>query len=133
MEITKVININIPDIFFKKIDDFELTERAHNALRDYNIIYLGDLVQKTENEVLRIPRIGPKTLKELKEVLSTLGLKFGTEIENWTEENKKTALGQAFNSSAEILTQLKQLHIRLNDMSEFLEKIEDNIVLSINN
>lgn len=133
MEITKVININIPDIFFKRIDDFELTERARNALIDYNIIYLGDLVQKTENGVLRIPRIGPKTLKELKEVLSTLGLKFGTEIENWTEENKKIALGQAFNSSAEILTQLKQLHIRLNDMSEFLEKIEDNIVLSINN
>lgn len=128
MEITK--GINIPDIFFKKITDFELSQRAYNALTLEGIIYLGDLVQKEERSILRTPRIGQKTLKELKEFLSALGLKFGTEIKNWTEENKKIALGQAFNSSAEILTQLKQLHIRLNLLSDLLEKIEDNIVLS---
>jgi len=131
MEIIKATYI--PDIFFRKLEDFEMSTRAYKALTNNSIIYMGDLVQKPEHELLRVPNFGRKSLREIKELLSDLGLELGMEIENWNPENIKIATGDKFNSDAEILRQLKILHIRLNEMSDFLSKIEDSIYITKNN
>ena len=71
----------------KKVDELELSVRSMNCLKNDNIIYIGDLVQKTENEMLRTPNFGRKSLNEIKEVLSTMSLYLGMEIPNWPPEN----------------------------------------------
>ena len=71
----------------RKVDELELSVRSANCLKNDNIIYIGDLVQKTENEMLRTPNFGRKSLNEIKEVLSTMGLHLGMEIPNWPPEN----------------------------------------------
>jgi hypothetical protein len=70
----------------RKVDDLELSVRSARAIRNDNIIYIGDLVQKTEWEMLRIPNFGRKSLNELKEVLSTMGLRFGMDNPGWPTE-----------------------------------------------
>ncbi|MGE5548367.1 MAG: DNA-directed RNA polymerase subunit alpha [Solirubrobacterales bacterium] len=71
----------------RKVDELELSVRSANCLKNDNIIYIGDLVQKTEAEMLRTPNFGRKSLNEIKEVLSQMGLHLGMEIPNWPPEN----------------------------------------------
>ena len=78
-----VINKN----FLKKVDELELSVRSMNCLKNDNIIYIGDLVQKTEPEMLRTPNFGRKSLNEIKEVLNSMSLYLGMEIPNWPPEN----------------------------------------------
>ncbi|MBL8704095.1 MAG: DNA-directed RNA polymerase subunit alpha [Rhodospirillales bacterium] len=71
----------------RKVDELELSVRSANCLKNDNIVYIGDLVQKTEAEMLRTPNFGRKSLNEIKEVLSNMGLHLGMEIPNWPPEN----------------------------------------------
>ena len=71
----------------KKVDELELSVRSANCLKNDNIIYIGDLVQKTEAEMLRTPNFGRKSLNEIKEVLTSMGLRLGMDIPGWPPEN----------------------------------------------
>jgi DNA-directed RNA polymerase subunit alpha len=71
----------------RKVDELELSVRSANCLKNDNIIYIGDLVQKTEADMLRTPNFGRKSLNEIKEVLAQMGLQLGMEIPNWPPEN----------------------------------------------
>ena len=71
----------------KKVEELELSVRSANCLKNDNIIYIGDLVQKTESEMLRTPNFGRKSLNEIKEVLNTMSLYLGMEIPNWPPDN----------------------------------------------
>jgi DNA-directed RNA polymerase subunit alpha len=71
----------------RKVDELELSVRSANCLKNDNIIYIGDLVQKTEAEMLRTPNFGRKSLNEIKEVLSHMGLHLGMEVSGWPPEN----------------------------------------------
>ena len=81
-----------PDLPFnpsllKKVDELELSVRSANCLKNDNIVYIGDLIQKSEAEMLRTPNFGRKSLNEIKEVLSAMGLHLGMSVENWPPEN----------------------------------------------
>ena len=69
------------------MDELELSVRSANCLKNDNIIYIGDLVQKTESEMLRTPNFGRKSLNEIKEVLTQMGLHLGMEVSEWPPEN----------------------------------------------
>ncbi|MEI6628976.1 MAG: DNA-directed RNA polymerase subunit alpha, partial [Alphaproteobacteria bacterium] len=71
----------------KKVDELELSVRSANCLKNENIYYIGDLVQRSEPEMLRTPNFGRKSLNEIKEVLSMMGLGFGMSVPNWPPEN----------------------------------------------
>jgi DNA-directed RNA polymerase subunit alpha len=71
----------------RKVDELELSVRSANCLKNDNIVYIGDLVQKTEAEMLRTPNFGRKSLNEIKEVLLQMGLHLGMEIPAWPPEN----------------------------------------------
>lgn len=71
----------------KKVDELELSVRSANCLKNDNIVYIGDLIQKTESEMLRTPNFGRKSLNEIKEVLASMGLHLGMEIPSWPPEN----------------------------------------------
>ena len=71
----------------RKVDELELSVRSANCLKNDNIVYIGDLVQKSEPEMLRTPNFGRKSLNEIKEVLSTMGLSLGMDITNWPPDN----------------------------------------------
>jgi len=71
----------------RKVDELELSVRSGNCLKNDNIIYIGDLVQKTEAEMLRTPNFGRKSLNEIKEVLAQMNLHLGMEIPGWPPEN----------------------------------------------
>ena len=71
----------------RKVDELELSVRSMNCLKNDNIIYIGDLVQKTESEMLRTPNFGRKSLNEIKEVLNSMSLYLGMEIPNWPPDN----------------------------------------------
>jgi DNA-directed RNA polymerase subunit alpha len=71
----------------KRVEELELSVRSMNCLKNDNIIYIGDLVQKTEPEMLRTPNFGRKSLNEIKEVLNTMSLYLGMEIPNWPPDN----------------------------------------------
>ena len=74
-------------LLLKKVDELELSVRSANCLKNDNIVYIGDLIQKTEAEMLRTPNFGRKSLNEIKEVLSGMGLHLGMEIVDWPPEN----------------------------------------------
>ncbi|MEL7544333.1 MAG: DNA-directed RNA polymerase subunit alpha [Pseudomonadota bacterium] len=81
-----------PDLEFnaallKKVDELELSVRSANCLKNDNIIYIGDLIQKTEAEMLRTPNFGRKSLNEIKEVLAAMGLHLGMDVPNWPPDN----------------------------------------------
>jgi DNA-directed RNA polymerase subunit alpha len=81
-----------PDLPFnpallKKVDELELSVRSANCLKNDNIVYIGDLIQKTEGEMLRTPNFGRKSLNEIKEVLGGMGLHLGMDVPNWPPEN----------------------------------------------
>ena len=71
----------------KKVEELELSVRSANCLKNDNIIYIGDLVQKTESEMLRTPNFGRKSLNEIKEVLQQMDLILGTSVPDWPPEN----------------------------------------------
>ncbi len=71
----------------RKVEELELSVRSMNCLKNDNIIYIGDLVQKTEPEMLRTPNFGRKSLNEIKEVLSSMSLYLGMEVPNWPPDN----------------------------------------------
>src|SRR6202171_4737192 len=71
----------------KKVDELELSVRSANCLKNDNIVYIGDLIQKTEAEMLRTPNFGRKSLNEIKEVLASMGLHLGMEVPNWPPDN----------------------------------------------
>jgi DNA-directed RNA polymerase subunit alpha len=71
----------------RKVDELELSVRSANCLKNDNIIYIGDLVQKTEAEMLRTPNFGRKSLNEIKEVLAQMGLHLGMEVPGWPPDN----------------------------------------------
>lgn len=74
-------------ILLKKVDELELSVRSRNCLQNDNIVYIGDLVNKTEAEMLRTQNFGRKSLNEIKDVLSKFNLKFGMEVSGWPPEN----------------------------------------------
>jgi DNA-directed RNA polymerase subunit alpha len=71
----------------RKVDELELSVRSANCLKNDNIVYIGDLVQKTEQEMLRTPNFGRKSLNEIKEVLASMGLALGMTVSGWPPEN----------------------------------------------
>ena len=83
---------SIPELAFnpallKKVDELELSVRSANCLKNDNIVYIGDLIQKSEAEMLRTPNFGRKSLNEIKEVLAQMGLHLGMEVPGWPPEN----------------------------------------------
>ena len=81
------MNQKINKNFLKKLDELELSVRFANCLKNDNIFYIGDLVQKTEGEMLRTPNFGRKSLDEIKEVLVSMGLNMGMDLPGWPPEN----------------------------------------------
>ena len=73
----------VDPILLRPVDDLELTVRSANCLKAENIYYIGDLIQRTENELLKTPNLGRKSLNEIKEVLATRGLTLGMKLESW--------------------------------------------------
>jgi DNA-directed RNA polymerase subunit alpha len=71
----------------RKVDELELSVRSANCLKNDNIVYIGDLVQKSEQEMLRTPNFGRKSLNEIKEVLASMGLGLGMSVTGWPPEN----------------------------------------------
>src|ERR1700712_4096505 len=71
----------------RKVDELELSVRSANCLKNDNIVYIGDLVQKSEQEMLRTPNFGRKSLNEIKEVLTVMGLSLGMTVTDWPPEN----------------------------------------------
>ena len=73
----------IDPILIRPVDDLELTVRSANCLKAENIYYIGDLIQRTEVELLKTPNLGKKSLTEIKDVLASRGLSLGMRLENW--------------------------------------------------
>lgn len=73
----------IDPLLLRPVDDLELTVRSANCLKAENIYYIGDLIQRTEQELLKTPNLGRKSLNEIKEVLAAHGLTLGMKLENW--------------------------------------------------
>ena len=86
-EVKEEPSIDFPPALLRKIDDLELSVRSMNCLRGENIVYIGDLVHKTEAEMLKTPNFGRKSLNEIKAVLGNLGLSFGLNFPSWPPEN----------------------------------------------
>jgi len=76
-------SVQVDPILLRPVDDLELTVRSANCLKAENIYYIGDLIQRTENELLKTPNLGRKSLNEIKEVLAARGLTLGMKLENW--------------------------------------------------
>jgi DNA-directed RNA polymerase subunit alpha len=74
---------DIDPILLRPVDDLELTVRSANCLKAENIYFIGDLIQRTEVELLKTPNLGKKSLTEIKDVLATKGLSLGMRLENW--------------------------------------------------
>ena len=83
----------VDPILLRPVDDLELTVRSANCLKAENIFLIGDLVQRTEVELLKTPNLGKKSLTEIKDVLATRGLSLGQRLENWPPENLEEVMG----------------------------------------
>ena len=82
-DIGHVDEVQVDAILLRPVDELELTVRSANCLKSEDINYIGDLVQRTEVELLRTPNLGRKSLTEIKEVLDSHNLELGTRLENW--------------------------------------------------
>ncbi|SVC59735.1 uncharacterized protein METZ01_LOCUS312589, partial [marine metagenome] len=80
---TDIAQEYVDPLLLRTVDDLELTVRSANCLKAENIYYIGDLVQRTEVELLKTPNLGKKSLTEIKDVLASRGLSLGVKIENW--------------------------------------------------
>lgn len=87
VEVEKERELPFNPNLLRKVDDLELSVRSMNCLRGDNIVYIGDLVQKTENEMLKTPNFGRKSLNEIKEVLAQMGLCLGMQVPEWPVDN----------------------------------------------
>jgi DNA-directed RNA polymerase subunit alpha len=74
---------NVDPVLLRPVDDLELTVRSANCLKAENIYYIGDLIQRTEVELLKTPNLGKKSLTEIKDILASRGLSLGMRLENW--------------------------------------------------
>ncbi len=74
-------------VLLKRVDELELSVRSANCLKNDNILYIGDLIRKSEGDMLRTPNFGRKSLNEIKEVLTAMGLQMGVDVPNWPPEN----------------------------------------------
>lgn len=79
----------VDPILLRPVDDLELTVRSANCLKAENIYYIGDLIQRTEVELLKTPNLGKKSLTEIKDVLATRGLSLGMRLDNWPPASLK--------------------------------------------
>ena len=87
-EVTEVIeDLPFNKNLLRKVDELELSVRSANCLKNDNIVYIGDLVQRSEPEMLRTPNFGRKSLNEIREVLKVMGLELGMDVEHWPPEN----------------------------------------------
>ena len=86
-KVAKTTELEFNKNLLRKVDELELSVRSMNCLKNDNIIYIGDLVQKTEPEMLRTPNFGRKSLNEIKEVLNSMSLYLGMEVPNWPPDN----------------------------------------------
>src|SRR5207247_11033690 len=84
-------NTQFDPILLRPVDELELTVRSANCLKAENIYYIGDLIQRTETELLKTPNLGRKSLNEIKEVLASRGLTLGARRENWPPAGLETA------------------------------------------
>ena len=95
----------VDPILLRPVDDLELTVRSANCLKAENIYYIGDLIQRTENELLKTPNLGRKSLNEIKEVLASRGLTLGMKLEKlaaaWPRQG--VSLNLTFNRTAPTL------------------------------
>jgi DNA-directed RNA polymerase subunit alpha len=82
-------------LLLRPVDDLELTVRSANCLKAENIFYIGDLIQKTEFELLKTPNLGKKSLTEIKDVLAQHGLSLGMKLENWPPANLREKAGES--------------------------------------
>ena len=80
----------IDPTLLRPVDDLELTVRSANCLKAESIYYIGDLIQRSENELLKTPNLGKKSLTEIKDVLATRGLSLGLRLENWPPSSLKS-------------------------------------------
>jgi DNA-directed RNA polymerase subunit alpha len=71
----------------RRVEELELSVRASNCLKNDNIVYIGDLVQKSEMDLLKTPNFGRKSMEEIKRVLITMGLNLGMQVQGWPPEN----------------------------------------------
>jgi len=76
-------------LLLRPVDDLELTVRSANCLKAENIFYIGDLILRTENDLLKTPNLGKKSLTEIKDILATKGLSLGMHLDNWPPESLK--------------------------------------------
>ena len=74
---------SVDPLLLRPVDDLELTVRSANCLKAESIYYVGDLIQRTEVELLKTPNLGKKSLTEIKDVLASRGLSLGMRLENW--------------------------------------------------
>jgi hypothetical protein len=98
--------------FLKKVDDLELSVRSSLCLKNDGIVYLGDLVQKTEAEMLRTPNFGRRSLNEIKEVLYQMGLHLGMEVPGWS-------------ASSEFLANKRRFDFLTSQVGEICAKLDD--------
>lgn len=83
-DVIEVKNVpQVDPVLLRPVDDLELTVRSANCLKAENIYFIGDLIQRTENELLKAPNLGRKSLNEIKDVLASRGLTLGMKLENW--------------------------------------------------
>ena len=85
-EVVEVVEVFDP-VLLRPVDDLELTVRSANCLKAENIFYIGDLIQRTEVELLKTPNLGKKSLTEIKDILALKGLSLGMRLENWPPDN----------------------------------------------
>ncbi|HBV20575.1 MAG TPA: DNA-directed RNA polymerase subunit alpha [Nitrosomonas sp.] len=90
----------IDPVLLKPVDDLELTVRSANCLKVENIFYIGDLIQRTEAELLRTPNLGRKSLNEIKEVLATRDLSLGMKLDNWPPANLENYVKETGNATS---------------------------------
>lgn len=82
-----VVEQQFDPVLLRPVDDLELTVRSANCLKAENIFYIGDLIQRTEVELLKTPNLGKKSLTEIKDILASKGLSLGMRLENWPPDN----------------------------------------------
>lgn len=87
IEDVQVTDDDIDPVLLRPVDDLELTVRSANCLKAENIFYIGDLIQRTEVELLKTPNLGKKSLTEIKDILALKGLSLGMRLDNWPPES----------------------------------------------
>jgi len=102
---------DIDPILLRPVDDLELTVRSANCLKAESIYFIGDLIQRTEVELLKTPNLGKKSLTEIKDVLATKGLSLGMRLENWPP----ASLGAKENEAASLERNIKCVIVSQGD------------------